>query len=109
MSAVWCCMSDDRACLHLLSASPQRSRALDLCLRMLVPGDAVLLLEDGVNVLLDELPPGLKSGTITLACLVADIEARGMKSIIDSTIVQLVDDEGFVELVERFPLNQTWT
>ena len=102
-------MSDPLSCLHLVSASPRRSGAFSLCVSLLRPGDAVLLLEDGVNALLDEFPARLLDQPIELACLAADIEARGITGLVESSQVNLVDDSGFVELVERYPLSQTWT
>ena len=102
-------MYEPQACLHLVSASPRRSGALAQCVSFLRPGDAILFLEDGVNALLDALPAGLLDQPIELACLMADIEARGMTGLTANNQLKLVDDSGFVELVERYPLSQTWT
>ena len=102
-------MSEVQACLHLVCASPSRSTALQHCLSMLLPGDAVLLLDDGVNALLDGLPASLLEAPIELACLTADLEARGIMNHGADCRAQLLDDDGFVELVERYPLSQTWT
>ena len=80
--------------LHLVNAAPGRSDALAACLATLSAGDALLLLEDGVQgalgAHLDPLPAGV-------ACHVLgpDVAARGLEARIDPSIARL-DYAGFV-------------
>ncbi len=97
--------------LHIVTKSPYEKNALDSCLRVAQPGNAVLLIEDGVYAAVrgggavEKLQKAASS--LKLYALAPDLEARGMKErVIDG--VTLVDYAGFVELVTSHPVNQSW-
>ena len=97
--------------LHTVNKSPTERNSLESCLKHLNKGSAVLLIEDGIY-------GALKGGSVTnlveralvnypIYALKPDIEARGMKDrVIDG--IQLVDYEGFVDLVVEYPGVQAW-
>ena len=97
--------------LHIVNKSPFQSSALSSCLRVLQPGSAVLLIEDGVYAGLarNAADSGLAAAITNQAvyALESDVTARGLNShILDS--VTLIDYEGFVELTERYTTSQSW-
>ncbi len=89
--------------LHTVNHSPFRSDSLNTSLRYLLPGDAILLIEDGVYGALEntnfseKLKKALENNEICV--LEPDLQARGVANVIDG--VKKVDYEGFVELVEK--------
>lgn len=97
--------------LHTVNKSPSERNSLESCLKHLKMGSAVLLIEDGVY-------GALKGSSVTklieralvdyqIYVLKPDIEARGMKNrVIDG--IQLIDYEGFVDLVVKHPNVQAW-
>lgn len=91
--------------LHTVNKPGQ---ALELCLRSLLLGDAILLLEDGVYALL-EASDVLKEVTldVPLYVLEADIAARGVSNHQDLDI-SAVDYAGFVELTETHDKVMSW-
>ena len=101
-------MSEGRACLHLVSTSPNAGRALRRCLRFALPGDAVLLLNTGVLSLCERDMLQSAGDSVRFYALAADIDARGLSGLLHDANCALVDDAGFVDLVTRFPVNQTW-
>lgn len=87
--------------LHTVNQSPWAGEALESCLRSVLPGSTVLLIEDGVYAArvgqsLPLLDNALKSG-ITVYALQADLAARGIQPLRDG--VRVTDDSGFVDLV----------
>ena len=98
--------------LHIVNKSPYDRNALDSCLRLALPGSAVLLIEDGVyaarkpSSAADKLQQALESHL--LYALQADLEARGIaaESLIDG--IQLVDYDGFVKLTTEYDKTQSW-
>ena len=98
--------------LHTVNKSPFERNALSSCLRLAMKGSAVLLIEDGVY--------GAVAGTAVSAqvserradlsffALGPDIAARGLgdATLIDG--VQIIDYEGFVDLVAEHDATQAW-
>jgi len=97
------------ATLHVLSHSPFSDSRLSSCLRLLGPGDGLLLSGDAVYALqpgtaqrqaLDLMPAG-----IALFALAEDLSARGLDA---SPRAQAVDYPEFVELSCRFAKVNSW-
>lgn len=93
--------------LHTLSTSPS-SAAFAECLRLVAPGDALLLLGDGVYAALAQTPARaqLDAAGIELYILHPDAAAAGVLSALDG--ITEVDMDGFVALSERFPRQLAW-
>ena len=85
---------------------------MDSCLRLALPGSAILLIEDGVyaarkpSSAADKLLQALENHP--LYALQADLQARGLaaESLVDG--VQLVDYDGFVKLTTEYDRTQSW-
>lgn len=86
------------ATLHLVN----RTAALGDCLEAAADEDAVLLLEDGVFAAVVALAPERP-----LHALEADVRARGLANRLASQ-VSVVDDAGFVRLVEQHQPVVSW-
>lgn len=92
--------------LHTLNALPT-SQAFADCLRAVAPGDALLLLGDGVYAAL----PGTGAWTtlgasgVALYVLLTDAEAAG---VVPASPIETVDMDGFVALSEQYPRQQAW-
>ena len=93
--------------LHTLAASPSCA-AFDNCLRLAAPGDAILLLGDGVYAALADTGPlaQLASCGAEVFMLRADAAAAGVPA--QAASVTTVDMDGFVALSERFPRQLAW-
>ena len=93
--------------LHTLAASPT-SAAFKNCLRLVAPGDAILLLGDGVYAALADSGPCalLAACGAEVFMLQADAAAAGVLALAGS--VTSVDMDGFVALSERFPRQLAW-
>ncbi len=97
------------ATLHLLSHSPFSDSRLVSCLRLLGPGDGVLLTGDATYA----LQPGtaqlqalsLMPDSISLYALEEDLQAR---AIAPPSRAQAVDYPAFVELCARFARVNSW-
>jgi tRNA 2-thiouridine synthesizing protein B len=97
------------ATLHLLSRSPFADTSGASCLRLLGPGDGLLLTGDAVYA----LQPGSRPLEVLsqqpsdrpLFALVEDLDARGLAA---PDFVQAVDYAGFVELTLRFERTNSW-
>ena len=93
--------------LHTLNASPA-SPAFHDCLRVVAPGDSLLLLGDGVYAAL----PGTDACSALQACgadiylLSPDARAAGLDKLVG--VGTTVDMNEFVALSERFPRQQAW-
>lgn len=89
--------------LHTVNHSPFRSDSLTSSLRFLLPGDALLLIEDGVygaqdqTIFSDRVKAALEKNAVYV--LEADLQARGISNLVGG--VQKIDYEGFVGLVEE--------
>ncbi len=98
--------------LHIVNKSPFERNSLDSCLQHAVKGSAVLLIEDGIY---GAMKGTQKSGTVEAAAkdlkffaLSADLKARGIDQdrLIDG--VEVVDYNGFVDLVAEYDKSQSW-
>ena len=100
------------AMLHTVNKSPFERRTLDTALRHAVKGAAILLIEDGVyaafedSVVADKVKAAMADNKLYV--LGPDVAARGMseKSLIDG--IEIVDYEGFVDLVTEYDKVQSW-
>lgn len=98
--------------LHTVNKSPFERNALASCLNHLMPGDAVLLIEDAVTgarkgTSAEALVRGALQGCAVYA-LAPDLAARGIASDAVLDGVKLVDYEGFVDLVALHERTQAW-
>lgn len=84
--------------LHLVN----KRAALGACLQAAAENDAIILLEDGVFAAVSVLAPQRP-----VYALEPDVLARGLGGRVAAT-VRLVDDAGFVALVERHQPVVTW-
>ncbi len=93
--------------LHTLNASPGNSAFSD-CLRVLAPGDALLLMGDGVYAAIadTDASAALQASGAGIYVLGPDAAAAGVNKLIEGAT--RVDINGFVELTERFPRQQAW-
>jgi tRNA 2-thiouridine synthesizing protein B len=97
--------------LHIVNKSHQQTNSLQSCLRLALPGHALLLIEDAVYA---ATAAGATSSGVPAAmqrlkvyALAPDVEARGMAGkLIDG--VTAVDYAGFVDLVAEHSNNQSW-
>ena len=103
--------------LHLVN----KAAAFEDCMALMAPGDALLLIEDGVYAArrrpaapVDDAagagageaePPALPDACYALD---ADLEARGLLGRMDSRF-QAVSYHGFVDLVEKHRPIVTWS
>ena len=89
--------------LYTINKSPLMFGNLKSALRIVPSGDPILLYEDGVYAAVrgtasqDIVEQALEQHPVY--ALQADLEARGLVSLIDE--VQVIDYDGFVELVEQ--------
>ncbi len=97
--------------LHIVNKSPPQYQALQSCLRLAQPGQALLLIEDGVYAATPAgaASCGLAEATRRLKVYVLrpDLEARGMAGRLIEGVAP-IDYAGFVDLVTEHPRNQTW-
>jgi len=103
--------------LHTVNKSAFDNSALDDCLAVVSPNDAILLIENGVYGALDNSPSELAhiknikqlsaSGT-RFYVLQADCEARGLNSTALLAAFKTVDDAGFVALAAEASAIQSW-
>jgi tRNA 2-thiouridine synthesizing protein B len=98
--------------LHLVNRPPERGDGLAAALRAAAPGDAVLLLEDGVYgaargstgaTLLAGREPG-----VTLHVLAPDLRARGLAGRLVED-AEAVDDAEFVALAVVHARTASWS
>jgi len=92
--------------LHIVNKSPAQTRTLDSCLRLTQPGQALLLIEDGVYAATSADAVAAMKG-LKVYVLQPDVEARGMKGRIVEGVTP-VDYAGFVDLVAEHSSNQSW-
>ncbi len=97
--------------LHIVAKSPFERNALESCLRLSEPGSPILFIEDGVYGALDNtaMSESVKTAMAdrSFYVLSADIKARGVtEQVIDG--IELVDYEGFVDLVVDKGPSNTW-
>jgi len=97
--------------LHIVNKSPHQTGSLASCLRMVLPGHAVLLIEDGVYAATagSPLEASLREADskVRFYALQPDMDARGMATrALDG--VTLVDYGGFVDLVAEHSASNSW-
>ena len=97
--------------LHIVNKSPFQTSTLETCLSMAQPGNALLLIEDGVYAATVgsamETPLRQACATLKIYALQPDLDARGMTGkLIDG--VTLVDYGGFVDLTVEYPTSHSW-
>ncbi|OUD14091.1 sulfurtransferase complex subunit TusB [Thioflexithrix psekupsensis] len=98
--------------LHTVNKSPFERVALQTCLRLSQAGCGILLLEDGVYAALQgtqteaQIKDALNDKKVY--ALLPDLQARGFTA--DKVIagVQLIDYNGFVDLVIEYQATQAW-
>jgi tRNA 2-thiouridine synthesizing protein B len=99
------------ATLHTVNKSPFETGALLSCLNHCKPGDAVVLIEDGVYGALDASivagPVRVAATIVVIFALDGDTKARGIAGkLMDE--VESVDYDGFVDLVVHYDRTQAW-
>ena len=97
--------------LHIVNKSPFQTRTLDTCLRMAQPGNALLLIEDGIYAATvgsaTEERIRVSCATLKVYALQPDMDARGVTAkLIDG--VMLVDYAGFVDLTVEHSTSHSW-
>ena len=95
--------------LHTLTSSPSQSFLLSDCLPYLQNDDEIILMEDGVYGALCKTTAckQLKSLSVKIYFLKADVLARGLISHIDESF-ELIDYEGFVSISEQHVTQMKW-
>lgn len=98
--------------LHTVNKSPFEKSTFESCLNHARPGDAVLLIEDGVYAAVKGTAAAkrvaARNGDLSLYALGPDLAARGIKdaSLIEG--ISVVDYGGFVDLVAEHEVSQAW-
>ncbi len=98
--------------LHTVNKSPFERNTLSSCLRLARTGSAVLLIEDGVyaavagTAVSERLTE--RMAELSFHVLGPDVAARGLGSAPLIEGVQVVDYEGFVDLVAEHDATQAW-
>ena len=98
--------------LHLINKSPFDRNALDSCLRLAQAGSSVLLIEDGVYAAMSKAASAKavneRMGDLNFYVLGPDVSARGLDDspLIDG--INVVDYDGFVDLVVEHEVAQSW-
>ncbi len=98
--------------LHIVNKSPSERNALDSCLRLAKPGHAILLIEDGVYAALKNAAAAesitSRGEDFSFYVLGPDVDARGLGDIPLIEGIEVVDYEGFVDLVAEHQTSQSW-
>ncbi|TLX56108.1 sulfurtransferase complex subunit TusB [Stutzerimonas nosocomialis] len=96
--------------LHVLSHSPFSDDRLASCLRLLAPGDALLLTGDAVYALAADTAQRqaleLMPDSVALFALDEDLQARAVVAL--PARLTAVDYSGFVELCARYARVNSW-
>jgi tRNA 2-thiouridine synthesizing protein B len=98
--------------LHLINKSPTERNALDSCFRLAKPGGAILLIEDGVYAAVAKADHAEKISSrmdeYSFFVLGPDVAARGLSDIPLIDGITVVDYDGFVDLVTKHDVTQSW-
>ena len=98
--------------LHLINKSPFERNALDSCLRLAKSGSAILLIEDGVYAALAKAAHAEKiisrMDDFSFYVLGPDVAARGLNDAPLIEGIDVVDYEGFVDMVAEHDVTQSW-
>ena len=91
--------------LHTVNKSPFERNSLETCLRIAVEGSSVLLIEDGVYAAMKGTrlngALGDAGNRLQLYVLGPDLRARGLAEADVMEGIEVVDYDGFVDLVVR--------
>ena len=97
--------------LHIVNKSHTQTSSLASCLRMALPGSALLLTEDAIYAATAAAAAGSGIAAATarmkVYALQPDVQARGMAGKLADGVTA-VDYAGFVDLVAEHPNNQSW-
>jgi len=97
--------------LHIVNKSPSQTRTLDGCLRLALPGHALLLIEDGVYAATARGPAAAAlreaAGRLKVYALQPDLDARGMAGALLEGVTPIGYD-GFVDLVAEHATSHSW-
>lgn len=100
------------AMLHIVNKSPFERNALESCLRLAKPGSSVLLIEDAVYAALAKASHAetlaARMEDFSFYVLGPDVSARGLSDAPLVEGVNVVDYEGFVDLVADHDAAQSW-
>nr|AFI78498.1 intracellular sulfur oxidation protein DsrH [uncultured bacterium ws156A7] len=98
--------------LHTVNKSPFEKNSLDTCLRLALPGSAILLLEDGVYAAMQGTEVADRVSDATSRCrlyvLGPDLEGRGLDANAVVPGITIVDYSGFVDLIVEHDKIQSW-
>ena len=98
--------------LHLINKSPSERNSLDSCLRLAKSGGAILLIEDGVYGAIAKAEHAemisSRMDDFTFYVLGPDVAARGLNDTPLIEGINVVDYEGFVDLVVEQDVTQSW-
>jgi len=98
--------------LHLINKSPFERNALDSCLRVAKSGSAILMIEDGVYAALAKTAHAEKiigrMDDFSFYVLGPDVAARGLSDAPLIEGIDVVDYEGFVDMVAEHDVTQSW-
>lgn len=97
--------------LHIINKSPFQIGSLDTCLRMAQPGNALLLIEDGIYAATQGSTAEAKirqaMTSLKVYALQPDMDARGVTcKLIDG--VTLIGYDGFVDLAVEHNTSHSW-
>ncbi len=98
--------------LHTVNKSPFERNTLSSCLRLARTGSAVLLIEDGVyaaaagTTVAEQI--SARMAELSFYVLGPDVAARGLGGAPLIEGIQVVDYEGFVDLVAEHDATQAW-
>jgi len=91
------------AILHTVNKSPFEKNSLETCLRIAIEGSSVLFIEDGVYGAMDGTSLNGKlsdaSNRLQFYVLGPDLAARGLSEENVMECIEVVDYDGFVDLV----------
>lgn len=98
--------------LHTVNKSPFSHTTLASCLDLCQPGDALLLIEDGVYAVLASSPQAeqllrARDAGVRLYALKSDLSARGLTDQ-HLEAIELTDYAGFVRLSIEQQRTQSW-
>ena len=97
--------------LHIVNKSHTQTGSLASCLRLALPGSALLLTEDAIYAATAAAAAGSGIAAATarmkVYALQPDVQARGMAGKLADGVTA-VDYAGFVDLVAEHPNNQSW-
>ena len=97
--------------LHIVNKSHTQTSALKSCLRLALPGQALLLTEDAVYAATASAAAtsGIADAMqrLKVYILQPDVDARGMAGKVAAGVTA-VDYGGFVDLVAEHSTNQSW-